>query len=205
MPQVDFLRWKYGLSQQIARMVSNQHMVDSLPSYKHTALEFAIAMFREYLNCAQLDYESYELHFWGDVAMANHLFYWECVLASNCKSIIDSGLKQELLSAAVADASPEMGQEDLTVLSILIQKSNLQEQLGNRYKGDDFRYHLIYPQESFEQKDYTLGKGSGIYSAGLTGFSSEDLVHEFSNKLDDYYEFALREDEMIIPGIKDLK
>jgi hypothetical protein len=181
-------------------MVSNRVYIDSSPSYKQSAIEIAVLAFLNYMSLDNKKLEDYEISFWGDVSIANHLFKIECILANECNSIFKLGLRQRLLSAALADASPDMNQDDLDLLSALISEPgfDLREQLGDKYKGDDFRYRLIYPDKELAGF-YTLSHD--VHTAVMYSFTVDGFVHEFSSLLEDYYEFALSEDDMIIPGI----
>lgn len=195
-----YFRCLYSMSQVIIRMVSNRVYIDSSPSYKQSAIEIAVLAFLNYMSLDNKKLEDYEISFWGDVSIANHLFKIECILANECNSIFKLGLRQRLLSAALADASPDMNQDDLDLLSALISEPgfDLREQLGDKYKGDDFRYRLIYPDKELAGF-YTLSHD--VHTAVMYSFTVDGFVHEFSSLLEDYYEFALSEDDMIIPGI----
>ena len=196
MDSTHFIWWQYCLFQMITRMVSNAQIAADAPSLKQMAIENALYYYQK----AKGEFKPAVLSFWGDVAKANHLFNIECFLAAKCTSDSVLELRQEILRAALENASPDMNQDDLDALSWLIQNPNfdLRERLANIFKGDDFRYHLIYPNKSLIPND-------SMYLGGqirlFTSYDIRDLVHEFSNLLDDYYEFALSEDDMVIPGI----
>ncbi len=196
MDSTHFIWWQYCLFQMITRMVSNAQIAADAPSLKQMAIENALYYYQK----AKGEFKPAVLSFWGDVAKANHLFNIECFLAAKCTSDSVLELRQEILRAALENASPDMNQDDLDALSWLIQDPNfdLRERLANIFKGDDFRYHLIYPNKSLIPNDSMyLGDQIRLF----TSYDIRDLVHEFSNLLDDYYEFALSEDDMVIPGI----
>lgn len=176
---------------------------DTVMGFKKSAILLSMDGFRMLEN-KKGGINAFEYCFWKDVLIANHCFDDLVYMSVDFGKVYGVDYYKQTLEAAVESATPCCNKNNLVNVSTMVNlcDKGFIEIIKRKYREDDFRYIMLVSEEYNKSRDWYGSKApidviTETLYCRINNITDECLISEFSNLTDDFYEFRVKEEELM--------